>query len=536
MIKPIGVYGCKSEIIKFFRGIDCFGEETEALLSDTTSSTSGLRSGLYVVLPLNDDVQDSSTHSAYIVYWPEDTTWEDQAISSVCRNRVTFMRYLSKLTDQTVALVSTQQAEAIVWQAGACNKDAPMGATDISNDLRMNFFEVAMFDQSEEDVIASLGFTVYPDPHDIPQTNDTLRVELVSGEEKAGLMVSTLEPPRRSQLPFKRTMNPMVLRSMIESREVPCVIGSEIAPEQLLILGKHGLRTVYSKEFAEYEERMSAGERARDFELQEDTRNIESRIRADKPRLKVFITRTIQALFQKYYPYVYGEAAQEIHSAEDALLCEQYPKLKDLSNTIESEYKLTVIEDNAFKNLKQAWYITRNFFSCDPTPSASDQQSFIDEVLAGPYQKSRKEKGEAKSKVTRFFQRLRSRIPEGLTKHYWTQSLNDREFAAALGPFLHIFPTVSELTGRITNSVEAYHATLAGSILKRFMSSIVKQEQDRQLNISRQRRDEQARLESHTALLTLREKLKAAMPHGISQATRIDSIKLARFVWNEEFS
>jgi hypothetical protein len=48
-----------------------------------------LRSGLYAVR--------SSVPTAevlvYILYWPEDTTWNDQAVSSVQRNRVMFMRY-----------------------------------------------------------------------------------------------------------------------------------------------------------------------------------------------------------------------------------------------------------------------------------------------------------------------------------------------------------------------------------------------------------------------------------------------------------
>ena len=49
-----------------------------------------LRSGIYFVQPpspLNDDPQ------VFVVYWPEETTWDDDAGSSVKRNRVTFMRY-----------------------------------------------------------------------------------------------------------------------------------------------------------------------------------------------------------------------------------------------------------------------------------------------------------------------------------------------------------------------------------------------------------------------------------------------------------
>ena len=35
----------------------------------------------------------TTDEQAYVVYWPEDTTWDDRAASPVQRNRVTFMRY-----------------------------------------------------------------------------------------------------------------------------------------------------------------------------------------------------------------------------------------------------------------------------------------------------------------------------------------------------------------------------------------------------------------------------------------------------------
>lgn len=51
-------------------------------------TTPTLRPGLYLVEPLGE-----FTGLVYIVFWPEDATWQDGAISSVSRNRVTFMRY-----------------------------------------------------------------------------------------------------------------------------------------------------------------------------------------------------------------------------------------------------------------------------------------------------------------------------------------------------------------------------------------------------------------------------------------------------------
>jgi hypothetical protein len=58
-----------------------------------TEATLTLRSGLYVVRSFVSTAEEQ----AYVLYWPEDTTWDDQAVSTVQRNRVTFMRHESLL-------------------------------------------------------------------------------------------------------------------------------------------------------------------------------------------------------------------------------------------------------------------------------------------------------------------------------------------------------------------------------------------------------------------------------------------------------
>ena len=63
------------------------------LASKGNSGTPNLRSGIYFVQPqspLGDDPR------IFVIYWPEETTWDDNAVSSVKRNRVTFMRYRRK--------------------------------------------------------------------------------------------------------------------------------------------------------------------------------------------------------------------------------------------------------------------------------------------------------------------------------------------------------------------------------------------------------------------------------------------------------
>lgn len=65
--------------------------QTLLMSTDQSSETSGptLRSGLYLVRSFSMTTTDEQL---YVVYWPEDTTWDDDAVSAVRRNRVTFMR------------------------------------------------------------------------------------------------------------------------------------------------------------------------------------------------------------------------------------------------------------------------------------------------------------------------------------------------------------------------------------------------------------------------------------------------------------
>lgn len=65
---------------------------SDELLTSSIGTPNDLRSGLYLALPLERDPNEVTTYQAYIVYWPEDSTWDDAAISSIRRNRVTFMR------------------------------------------------------------------------------------------------------------------------------------------------------------------------------------------------------------------------------------------------------------------------------------------------------------------------------------------------------------------------------------------------------------------------------------------------------------
>ena len=41
---------------------------------------------------LRHAAQLNNAEQIFVIYWPEESTWDDSALSQVCRNRMTFMR------------------------------------------------------------------------------------------------------------------------------------------------------------------------------------------------------------------------------------------------------------------------------------------------------------------------------------------------------------------------------------------------------------------------------------------------------------
>lgn len=109
-----------------------------------------------------------------MIYWPEDSTWDDNASSTIQKHRTTFMRYhpirilvsdlhsmypryLTKITDQVVCLISDEHARAIVWNDA---EDLPPVDTWEEDSDRLYTFEVLKTNEQEENVTARPGFTV----------------------------------------------------------------------------------------------------------------------------------------------------------------------------------------------------------------------------------------------------------------------------------------------------------------------------------------------------------------------------------------
>ncbi|QRV84787.1 hypothetical protein RhiJN_12803 [Ceratobasidium sp. AG-Ba] len=472
----------------------------ETLLTSTSSQTDGLRSGLYLVLPLkNENFQDDRTLRAYIVYWPEDTTWDDKAITSVRRNRVTFMRYLSKLTDQTIALVSVEQAAAIVWKAGAQNVDAPTAPVETYDDSRMFSFEVAVQDESEEGVIANPGFTMDLKAHGIPRLHHAKRVELVAGEEEAGLMIVYHEPAHITNDVFTEEITKMGLVATIESKAVAFQMDLKDL-NQVHILGDNGLRKAYPEPF----ERGNSKNKGTD---------------PNKPRLRSYITRTVQRIYQRLYPSIDDtEPSEEIHPDDDSLLREQYITLHGLSQEIQETWDFKAINDPGFQDLKRAWCLARDFVTSESQPSKSQQQKFIQHLLDLENDDA---SGNGRRMAKRRSPGVWKRILDltgisdllNLSKNAEEcEKTTDIEFVASMRALCEKFPTMVELSNPIVNSVQKYQAHLGRQVLKEVLDKVIDRETRRQLHILDRSKIERQREKSTAAVSALCEELKRLMP------------------------
>ncbi|KAL4067468.1 hypothetical protein V8B97DRAFT_2061708 [Scleroderma yunnanense] len=212
-IKPIGIYGSKSQIVRLLSQLHVVDEMIAVqLLADNNDPHTQkiLRSGLYILRP---EEHTGPTEQIFLIYWPEQDTWSDSAPSAVSRNRTTFMRYLTKLCDQVVALMSPEHAQSIVWKQQDGDDDDSALDRDVGNTRIINCVVDRTTDQ-EESIKVRKGFKASSEyiillesaeesvPHQVPPkslplwgetTQGFMTAKFVAGQRKTDLQYSFSE-------------------------------------------------------------------------------------------------------------------------------------------------------------------------------------------------------------------------------------------------------------------------------------------------------------------------------------------------------
>ncbi|KIM24854.1 hypothetical protein M408DRAFT_26650 [Serendipita vermifera MAFF 305830] len=225
-IRPQGVYGSITAVADFLQEIGCINQDTHGLLVAKRDESSGitrptLRPGLYIV-----DARETEPDLFYVIFWPEDATWDDTVTSSASRNRVTFMRYLTKLCDQLICFISDEHSEKLAWQEDDMPADEDNILDSEDKDLynRLFSFQVKQTDEEEESAIAKDGFMIQhsalgginepPKGYPLAFPLEALQPQLIVGEVNQAIIHIEYIPESTKTEPVNWTLS----RELLEGR------------------------------------------------------------------------------------------------------------------------------------------------------------------------------------------------------------------------------------------------------------------------------------------------------------------------------
>ncbi|KAJ7504160.1 hypothetical protein B0H11DRAFT_1709774, partial [Mycena galericulata] len=329
LIKPVGIYGSKSEIAAFLSAQGVVDELTaNALcLSKDNDAAPSLRSGLYLLRSFG---LEPGKEQIFVIYWPEDTTWDDNANPTISRNRETFMRYLTKMCDQVTCLISEEHAQSIVWSGDS--EDAAASAEN--NPPRRQYkFKVAKTNEQEETVAQRTGFKIttplyaIDHPH-LPAFIDpaVLKPRLISGETRQGFLTTEYVPAGLGQEPLaQETYNETQIRSLLKEA-VEFSPGLPDDAIDALTSPQLGLLHRYGNAFEDWKSRRERAKRSIDESIQKDDANLLSEITKDtEGKMSVYRQALIDRLLDAF-PLVLFFPVLPPTIAQDALSSASEPE------------------------------------------------------------------------------------------------------------------------------------------------------------------------------------------------------------------
>ncbi|KIJ64834.1 hypothetical protein HYDPIDRAFT_111462 [Hydnomerulius pinastri MD-312] len=398
IIKPVGVYGSKEEIVRFLSELGVVDDHIAAqLLLDTDTSgpaKSTLRSGLYIIRTTE---QSGNTKQVFLLYWPEAGTWDDSAASSVRRNRITFMRYLTKMCDQVVALISSEHAQTIVWSEQDEDVDDLLGADQDESD-RMFTFEVAQTNEQEESVSVREGFKAVSDRISLPEVLQDGSVDpasikpfLLFGETVQGFMTVKHQAARRVADPFKaRTFSTLQLEGHLKS---DCLLLSEsLDDEAVKILVRVGLEKRFPQECGQWKHDSIAVHAMSGSGADAETKSTKIKLQREYPHLARSLHEAVLDEVQRLYPcldrlsfpYPANAGERTTDSPEPlATVVSLYPKVGEHVYQQLQSASLSVIADKEFKTAKERICIVKQLLPRSKQLDKQKRKQLLNAAFAG---------------------------------------------------------------------------------------------------------------------------------------------------------
>ncbi|KAF8321130.1 hypothetical protein DL93DRAFT_2224184 [Clavulina sp. PMI_390] len=384
-LQPVGLYGSAPQIVDFLEQSGAIDEEVKALLlappDEMGRPQPTLKTGLYFLMSSADSEQ---THRpGYVLYWPEENTWDDNAMSTVRRNRVTFMRYLKKLVDQVVCLMSDEHSAAIVWDEEK-EADAATDKVQSPTHSRLYTFQVQKTKEQEENVKIHEGFKT-PVPFfsqfSFGPEDAHLAPRVVAGDTRQAIIVGSTLPDRivEEQSP-PRAVTKLALQGKIKDKNTRIQLEDDLDADGFNHLLELGLRGRYSAIADLWTASFSEIQKSCDAEVVKMKQKNRRAFDADLPRLQKFLSNQLREVLLHLYPW----AAHQIPVNWDASSDEGgVHQLRTLSkNALRQAGFTPKLAGAEYDALKQRFLVTSQVLG-KGNLSADDYKRLDDAILTG---------------------------------------------------------------------------------------------------------------------------------------------------------
>ncbi|KAF8306094.1 hypothetical protein DL93DRAFT_2232719 [Clavulina sp. PMI_390] len=325
-LKPIGLYGSIPPLVDFMFELGVFDAKVKALLlappNEMGRPQPSLKTGVYF---LPDMAGPKSKHrEGYIVYWPEYTTWDDGATSTVKRNRVTFMRYrihssdgrnpihsplaqpsryLTKLADQIISLMSKEHSDAIIWDEEKEENPTKKKAA-VTHD-RLYTFAIEKTKEQEESVTKHDGFRipvpalsgVSPAPEEAH-----LAPRVVAGETRQAIIAGLNVPERVVEHTSRRRASKLALEPAFQEKTLKILLGADLDFDGINLLLGLGLRNRHRKLADAWKNDFADLQQAKEVQLSTERRQARDAFNEDLPRFRAHIRDQMIARLVTMYP------------------------------------------------------------------------------------------------------------------------------------------------------------------------------------------------------------------------------------------
>ncbi|CAE6451525.1 unnamed protein product [Rhizoctonia solani] len=512
-IRPLGLYGERREIAMFLQQKKFLDDNSVALIIGEESgggSPNSLSTGLYMaLLPIGEEEQ---TISACIIYWPEVTTWDDQAASlSVLHNRTTFMRYLTKITDQLVALISSSQAQALIWEAEARRDNLP--TEQIRSNSQLSSFQVTK-STNHESVSVQPGFVVTAKSNGMPDYNEASQTRLISGEPRVALLIINREEKSLNEEHYEGTIDASELQAIVESdiNGYKLQLG-DVSPVDIDILDSMGLRRRYKSIFEGYDRIKRELNNKRAVSRGTENSLIRKQLEQDEPKVRAEIQFAVRFAYDTLYPSLDLELDAPHDPQISDHLYQNYSGLRELRVDLQKEQNIPyIIHDETFQTLKRKWPFLRERLTQSPSLSETRQRELIERALG--FREPLRGESDPSSLST-----VASYLVTGLLRpsslyEVWNTSLeplSDPDFVEQVQLMKESHPVLSEFAQTISARLRTNLEESEQGLITEHLDTIMSTEQRRQITLAGDARELWYRDAKKTSFGVFLDNLREAM-------------------------